>query len=94
MKQIKTIYKKSPSEFDNNVNEALQDGWKLMRRTFDDGGFIAELEKNVVTEKEITDEIPRICETCIHNGNPLYAYPCGGCKEMVTVSRSEWEAVE
>ena len=45
MKQIKTIYQNAASTFDDKVNEALRDGWTLVRRTFDNQGFLAELER-------------------------------------------------
>lgn len=52
MKQIKTIYQNSANAFDDRVNEALRDGWTLVRRTFDSQGFLAELER----EEEDDDE--------------------------------------
>ncbi|MGN1027799.1 MAG: hypothetical protein ACI4P4_15500 [Faecousia sp.] len=62
MKQIKTIKSRRDFEldFDDEVNEALRDGWTLLRRYIDPGFargsrvfypvFVAELEREVPDE--------------------------------------------
>ena len=59
MKQIKTIMEQNPDRFDERVNKALTDGWYIVRRLANHGGFIAEMEKVVITEKE------RSCDNCM-----------------------------
>lgn len=61
MKQIKTIDERRdrPAEFDRRVNQAISEGWKLIRRYVNNGladvsasiifypVFVAELEREV-----------------------------------------------
>lgn len=76
MLQIKTIYARDPDVFDENVNTALAEGWTLSRRTFDAQGFLAELEKAVITEAE------RDCENCKYCDLDPNAEPCRVCVKM------------
>jgi len=85
MKQIKTILSKhlelltpagtiTPAEeFDTAVNEAIKDGWTLIRRCFLRNRFVAELER----EEDITEE-----ETYSEwktTRDPHHPYRCLGC---------------
>lgn len=86
MLQIMTIKEQDPVVFDNTVNAALADGWKLVRRTsiVALGFFLAELEKETITEDEKT------CESCKHHDiHPEYE-PCASCSEDC----DKWEAEE
>ena len=84
MKQIKTIYKQEAETFDELVNAALAEGWELSRRTFDDRGFLAELEREEITEAE------RCCENCAHFQKGPAADPCFNCSD----DADKWEAAE
>lgn len=84
MLQIKTIRRTDPERFDDAVNEALADGWTLTRRCLVPEGFIAELEKVIITEAE------RTCENCRHRDTPPEQEPCFSCSETC----SEWELAE
>lgn len=75
MLQIKTIYKASAAEFDKEVNEALADGWSISRRTFDPQGFLAELEREVITEAE------KGCENCRYCEQQPESEPCRSCSD-------------
>lgn len=82
MKQIKTIYNRDPAVFDDKVNKALEEGWGLVRRTFDAQGFLAEMEREIITEAE------RCCENCAHFAQSSNRPPCDTCSEDC----SNWEA--
>lgn len=84
MKQIKTIYDANSKYFDDTVNEALKEGWELVRRSFDDHGFLAELERDIITEAE------RTCENCAHYDKDPSKEPCVSCENDC----SNWEEVE
>lgn len=75
MLQIKTIYRRSAAEFDKDVNEALADGWSISRRTFDPNDFLAELERETITEAE------KSCETCKYWEQQPESEPCRSCSE-------------
>lgn len=80
MLQIKTIYDKYSDDFDRRVNAALADGWTLTRRACDGSGFLAELEKEIITEAEET------CDNCKHRDiHPEYE-PCNNC-----LNGEKWE---
>ena len=65
MLQIKTVMNSFPSEFDKEVNEALADGWALVRRYYtSDLYHTAELEREIITEDE------RNCDNCKHRWRP------------------------
>lgn len=75
MLQIKTIYKDSANVFDEEVNKALTEGWTLTRRTFDPNGFLAELERETITDAE------KSCETCKYWEQQPESEPCRSCSE-------------
>lgn len=82
MLQIKTIRRSGPEDFDKEVNAALLDGWELGKRYLSDVGFVAELERGVITEGE------KCCENCKHYTNSAEAEPCVSCND----NASKWEA--
>ena len=84
MLQIKTIRETDPDDFDIEVNAALRDGWTLCRRCLVPEGFVAEMEKEIITEEE------RCCENCKHAHVSPEKEPCNSCSE----TGSEWEAQE
>lgn len=84
MLQIKTIKKADPVYFDEAVNNALAAGWTLTRRCLVPEGFIAEMEKVIITETE------KCCENCKHRDTHPDREPCFSCSETC----SEWEAQE
>lgn len=88
MLQIKTVYDRDPDIFDKKVNAALKEGWTLSRRTFDPQGFLAELERVVITEAE------RGCENCKHCDLGPNAEPCRSCNDGPNNYPTNWEAVE
>ena len=81
MLQIKTIKRKGPDTFDEAVNEALADGWTLSRRLTGPEDFVAELEKEVITEAE------KCCENCKHFTRSGDLEPCVSCPDG-----EKWEA--
>lgn len=96
MKQIKTIVTRlnSNEKFDAAVNEALRDGWWLVKREvlqppaqpttgtdYFNTMLYAELEKDIITEDE------KRCENCAHYDNPPDAEPCKNCSD----SADKWE---
>ena len=84
MLQIKTIKEKDPYVFDSYVNEALRDGWTLARRLTGPNDFVAELEKEIVTEAE------RCCENCRYFSLHCDLEPCVSCSDDC----DKWEAAE
>lgn len=86
MLQIKTIKHPDPERFDDKVNEALADGWNLTRRLAGPDAFVAELEKNVITEDEKT------CENCRHYMQAANIEPCASCDPEN--GTCYWEAME
>ena len=84
MLQIKTIKETDPDRFDKRVNEALADGWTLSRRLAGSTDFVAELEKEIITEDE------RSCENCKFGDQSGNLSPCCDCDEYA----SKWEAEE
>ena len=93
MLQIKTIKSRldNAGSFDNEVNEALADGWTLKRRrvlqplaqsgTYTYIMLYAEFEKEIITEDEKT------CENCKHFPIPEQLEPCVSCP-----NGEKWEA--
>ena len=76
MKQIKTVCNPSTEPFDNEVNAALADGWTLTKRyILGSGYFVAELEREVITEAE------RCCENCRYYDTDPEAEPCASCSD-------------
>lgn len=100
MKQIKTIYEdltnpKALDNFDNEVNQALAEGWTLTKRdvlkpyesetTCWHRILYAELEKEIITEDE------RDCSNCRYRDVDEYAHPCIECDPDGT-GVDKWEA--
>lgn len=85
MKQIKTIIsncidimlppgKMTPVyEFDTAVNNAIKDGWTLIRRGTITGRFVAELER----EEDITEE--GLYSEWKTTRDPHHPYRCANC---------------
>lgn len=91
MLQIKTIHvlitlsPKPPTEqFDQRVNEALAEGWRLTKRICYETAFIAELEKEVITDEE------KCCDNCKHGLNSPEKEPCRSCSD----DADKWEPAE
>lgn len=85
MKQIKTIYEGDPKKFDDKVNAAISEGWSLEKRTLNQYGFIAELEREIITDAEQT------CENCRYPRTLPGAEPCLHCDPG---TNWKWEAAE
>lgn len=83
MLEIKTITANSPSYFDQKVNEALTEGWELVRREcFITGSdrattFYAELER-FVEEQEEEPVIDNVGVWLISR-DPHFPYKCSAC---------------
>ena len=88
MKQIKTIKEQNPDKFDERVNKALAEGYYIVRRLANQEGFIAEMEIEVVIEKE------RGCENCKHCDLPSVVGPCDTCHDLPEGYPSKWEPAE
>jgi hypothetical protein len=98
MKQIKTILVKVEQleEFDKRANNALAEGWTLVKRevlqAYDSATCIfhrmlyAELEREIVEEKQ-SEPKERECGNCAHYGTAVYDYPCTVCRDC-----NKWEA--
>lgn len=86
MLQIKTVIDNSASKFDEEVNKALADGWTLTRRLAGPDAFVAELEKNIITEAE------KCCENCKYCNVPGNIPPCADCNP--DGGKCYWEAME
>ena len=85
MLQIKTVHDTSPAAFDKAVNDALAEGWALTRRLTGPGpDFVAELEREVITEAE------RTCENCLHADKGGNLEPCCNCAS----NADKWEPME
>ena len=80
MLQIKTVFEKEADKFDKRVNAALIDGWQLTRRLTGPEGFVANLEKVVITKAE------RCCDNCEHSDLNVTQEPCRSCEDA-----SHWE---
>lgn len=85
MLQIKTVHNTDPDAFDEAVNAALEEGWTLTRRlTGSEGigpGFVAELERGIITEAE------HCCATCAHCVRGAHQEPCLRCSDV----EDKWE---
>ena len=97
MLKIKTIVKKiyEAEQFDAEVNEAIEHGWKLTKRevllphahsrdTHTTTKLYAELVMEIITEKE------RCCENCAHCCKGPKEDPCRRCSEDADM----WEPAE
>ena len=95
MKTIKTIMVKAdyPGEFDDRVNAALRDGWKLVRRdvlpAYEGKNMIFYRMFYAELERVIVEEVPRDCRTCAHVDTFASSYPCCDCN-----NEDKWEAKE
>ena len=100
MKQIKTIYSRLEyaAGFDDKVNEAIREGWKLTKRevlpptAIRNGDqtyavLYAELEREIITERE------RCCENCAHHEKSPFDEPCNKCEDG-DYAPSQWEPRE
>lgn len=91
MKQIKTVTVRidAAEQFDKEVNEALTEGWMLIKRDvlppfdgtqhFVHRMLYAELEKDSITEAE------KCCANCEHSERDGHESPCCYCEDA-----SEW----
>jgi hypothetical protein len=87
MKQIKTIALNCQHDFDEAVNGALQDGWKLTKRRLVQtpagytNYYYAELERDDYVPKYASCDN---CEHSINDGIPSEAalLRCRGCKQL------------
>lgn len=95
MKQIKTIVTDlmEGKIFDQKVNEAIENGWVLIRRdvlvphgqhrlSF----LYAELERELKAEAETDEPKEHECGNCAYYGTAVYDYPCTNC-----VDGNKWE---
>lgn len=96
MKQIKTIKKTHHEDFDVAVNEALADGWDLVRRDSHliaingaDASFVycGELVKEIIPDHE------KNCQNCDCYESPCCGY-CSSCKNHSNWGWNEEEKVE
>lgn len=101
MLQIKTIADSLDNvwNFDDEVNAAIAEGWKLTKRTmmmpqahatgtYTHPVLYAELERDVITEAE------RGCENCKHCDLDGSAVPCRECKDGPDNYPTHWEAAD
>ena len=83
MLEIKTITENTAIRFDRAVNEALSEGWDLVRREcFITGAdrattLYAELERIIEEPEEVQDE--RLVATWMISRDPAYPYKCSSC---------------
>jgi hypothetical protein len=84
MLEIKTIIALTAGHFDDTVNEALTEGWELVRREcFVTGAdrvttFYAELERMVEEPEDEDDADEGLSEWKISR-DPAYPYKCVAC---------------
>lgn len=84
MQEIQTIIANHPHHFDNAVNEALAEGWELLRREcFITGSdrattFYAELERTVAEPVEETETFNDFADWEITR-DPYHPYRCTHC---------------
>lgn len=86
MLEIRTIVTLTAGHFDDEVNDALADGWELVRRECFIAGsdrattFYAELERVVDKLKEEEDtDIPCDFAQWVMTRNPRNPYRCSAC---------------
>lgn len=83
MLEIKTITENAPQYFDEKVNDALVEGWELVRREcFITGSdrattFYAELERIVDEQEE--DSTADTVGVWLISRDPHYPYKCSAC---------------
>ena len=96
MLEIKTIMEElhNPDEFDRRVNDALAEGWELVRRDILPNMLYAELERETEPEEELEDDstaewrlsrspaLPYVCTACgFHSEDALRT--CPNCKRAM-----------
>ena len=104
MLEIKTILEdfNHVEDFDSRVNEAIKDGWELVRREVIPGWegdtviafrkLYAELERGRNTEEEEEPEGNTLdCTNCKHFHKAREAEPCLSCDVQNDIP-SNWEA--
>ena len=84
MLQIKTIRETDAADFDIEVNHALADGWTLTRRYTHLDDFVAEMERDVITDDE------KCCDNCKYCERLSDTEPCCSCSD----EGDKWEAQE
>lgn len=83
MIEIKTITSDSAADFDRQVNEALTEGWELVKR--DCFGFdhiplyYAELERVIDDQEDDFEEIEDDVARWLISRNPKNPYKCSHC---------------
>ena len=83
MLEIKTITDSTAYFFDKAVNEALAEGWEIIRREcFITGAdramtLYAELERIIAEPEEVQDE--RFVASWMISRDPAYPYKCSSC---------------
>ena len=93
MIEIKTITEKAPHHFDRAVNEALTEGWELVRREcFITGSdrattFYAELERIIEKAPETDDDEEEDTESAEWwvTRDPTRPYRCSKCGHKTTI---------
>lgn len=85
MLEIKTITENKPYYFDKAVNEALVEGWEIVRREcFITGAdrattFYAELERVIDEPEEEEDSTADTVAVWLISRDPHYPYKCSAC---------------
>lgn len=85
MIEIKTITAQMSTFFDNAVNEALTDGWELVRREcFITGSdrattFYAELERIIDKPEEEEDSTADTVGVWLISREPRFPFKCSAC---------------
>lgn len=101
--EIKTITARIPTEFDRLVNEALSEGWVLVKRDVlqpwntDEFPrlYYAEMEKRDTKVKEEAEVIERHgCRDCRYYRANIFWTPCPKCLDVAGTHPTEWEAAE
>lgn len=88
MKQIMTIRRLNPEDFDVEVNYALADGWELVKRET----LLIGSERSVLHIAELEKETPddeQTCSNCRYFQNGPDQHPCDVCSEDADM----WEPI-
>lgn len=90
MLEIKTIIEKNAEIFDLGVNDALAEGWELVRRDcFPGHYFYAELEREAEVEEEEPEEPDDAFTSWRLTRDPVQPYRCEKCGFKDIVPRSD-----
>jgi rubrerythrin len=83
MLEIKTITEEryNPNEFDRRVNEALKEGWELVRRDILPDMFYAELEREIEPEEE-EEPVDDSTADWVLVRNPATPFKCSKCGHL------------